>query len=232
MKAKILLVEDEENFGMVLKNYLELSDYSVDLAVDGDLGYSRFKTGSYDLIIMDVMMPYRDGFTLAKDIRKLNQQIPIIFLTARGEKEDYLNGYRSGADDYITKPFDSEVLLLKISAIFSRMISAPSSSVEKYDLGNYEFFPSLRELKCGVEVEKLSPKENELLQLLSKYQNRVMPRDEALISIWHNDDYFSKRSMDVYVTKLRKKLSRDRNLFIENVHGKGYVLRVLTKEAQ
>ncbi|MEM9053337.1 MAG: response regulator transcription factor [Bacteroidota bacterium] len=226
MKARILLVEDEENFGMVLKNYLELSDYSVDLAVDGDLGYSRFKTGNYDLIIMDVMMPHRDGFTLAKDIRKLNQHIPIIFLTARGEKEDYVNGYRSGADDYLTKPFDSEVLLLKISAILSRLSTAPSSAIDKYELGDYEFFPSLRELKSGVEVERLSPKENDLLLLLSKYKNRVMPRDEALITIWHNDDYFSKRSMDVYVTKLRKKLSGDQSLTIENIHGKGYILRI------
>lgn len=221
-----MLVEDEENFGMVLKNYLELSEYSVDLAVDGDLGYSRFKTGKYDLIIMDVMMPHRDGFTLTKDIRKLNQHIPIIFLSARGEKEDYVSGYRSGADDYLTKPFDSEVLLLKISAILSRMNSSSTPADEKYTLGAYQFFPSLRELKTGVKVEKLSPKENDLLLLLSKYKNRVMPRDEALITIWHNDDYFSKRSMDVYVTKLRKKLGGDESLAIENIHGKGYILRM------
>lgn len=224
MRARILLVEDEENFGLVLKNYLELSDYSVDLAPDGDVGFAKFKSNTYDLGILDVMMPRRDGFTLAKDIRKLNTELPLIFLTARGEKADHVKGYQVGGDDYLTKPFDSEVLLLKIEAILSRRTTIHRRE-ERISLGDFDYSPSKRELTFKGDVIKLSPKENALLELLHSYTNRVMPRSEALNKIWGSEDYFTTRSMDVYIAKLRKKLSVDQRLTIENIHGSGYILR-------
>lgn len=225
MKSKILLVEDEANFGPVLKSYLELADHDVCLATDGDLGYSRFKKGDYDLCILDVMMPKRDGFSLAEDIRKLNRSVPIIFLTARGEKEDQIKGYRSGGDDYLTKPFDSEVLLLKIEAMLERR-GAIMKSPDKLEIGRYTYFPAKRFLSFDQKNEKLSPKEGALLEMLCRHINQVMPRSEALLKIWKNDDYFTTRSMDVYVAKLRKKLSADSRISIENVHGTGYILRI------
>ncbi len=225
MKAKILLVEDEENFGQVLKSYLELADYSVELAQDGDLGYSRFKSGTYDLCIFDVMMPKRDGFTLAADVRKLNQEIPIVFLTARGEKEDQVKGYKTGADDYLTKPFDSEVLLLKIEAILARR-GGTKPQAEILEIGHYRFKPRERMLDLNGNSERLSPKEGALLEMLIQHVNSVMPRSEALLKIWNNEDYFTTRSMDVYVAKLRKKLERDSRIRIENIHGTGYILHV------
>lgn len=231
MKARILLVEDEENFGLVLKNYLELSEYSVDLAPDGDVGFAKFKSNQYDLGILDVMMPRRDGFTLAKDIRKFNTELPLIFLTARGEKEDQIKGYQVGGDDYLTKPFDTEVLLLKIEAILGRR-SFKVAREEKISIGNFEYFPAKRELIFPGETIKLSPKENALLELLHKYVNRVMPRSEALHKIWGSEDYFTTRSMDVYVTKLRKKLSMDAGIGIENIHGTGYILQVTEERAR
>jgi DNA-binding response OmpR family regulator len=223
MKANILLVEDEENFGQVLKSYLELADYSVALATDGDVGYARFKSGSFDLCIFDVMMPKRDGFTLAQDVRKLNARIPIIFLTARGEKEDQVKGYQSGADDYLTKPFDSELLLLKIEVILSRFQAKPGK-IEVVDIGAFQFNRSRRELLKDGKMTRLSPKENDLLTMLYHYKNDVMPRSEALLKIWKNEDYFTTRSMDVYVAKLRKKLQADPSIRIENIHGEGYIL--------
>jgi DNA-binding response OmpR family regulator len=224
MKGRILLVEDEANFGQVLKSYLELSDYRVDLATDGDVGYSRFKSSEFDLCILDVMMPKRDGFSLAEDIRKIDRRVPLIFLTARGEKEDQIKGYRSGADDYLTKPFDSEVLLLKIERILER--NGEEKKPEVLEIGRYRYSPAKRLLELGDHSEKLSPKEGALLEMLVRYTNRVMPRSEALIKIWKNDDYFTTRSMDVYVAKLRKKLERDEAIQIENVHGTGYILHV------
>lgn len=224
MNGRILLVEDEANFGQVLKSYLELADYHVDLATDGDLGFSRFKSAEFDLCILDVMMPKRDGFSLAEDIRKIDRKIPLIFLTARGEKEDLIKGYRSGADDYLTKPFDSEVLLLKIKRILER--HGAEEQPESLDIGRYRYSPAKRLLELGDKSEKLSPKEGSLLEMLVRYANRVMPRSEALIKIWNNDDYFTTRSMDVYVAKLRKKMARDEKISIENVHGTGYVLKI------
>jgi len=224
MNGRILLVEDEANFGQVLKSYLELADYHVDLATDGDLGFSRFKSAEFDLCILDVMMPKRDGFSLAEDIRKIDRKIPLIFLTARGEKEDLIKGYRSGADDYLTKPFDSEVLLLKIKRILER--HGEEEQPESLEVGRYRYFPAKRLLEFEDGSEKLSPKEGALLEMLVRYTNQVMPRSEALIKIWNNDDYFTTRSMDVYVAKLRKKLDRDEGIQIENVHGTGYILHV------
>jgi len=225
MKARILLVEDEENFGLVLKNYLELSDYFVDWAPDGDVGYAKFKSNKYDLVILDVMMPLRDGFTLAKDIRKLDSNLPLIFLTARGEKQDHIKGYQAGGDDYLKKPFDTEVLLLKIEAILGRKgFRMPKK--EPVSMGVFDYFPSKRELVHNDKTIKLSPKESALLELFHHHINKVTPRSEALQKIWGTEDYFTTRSMDVYVTKLRKKLSLDSELTIENVHGRGYILHV------
>lgn len=227
-KAHLLLVEDEENFGSVLKNYLELSGYSVDLAQDGNVGVSKFKGGQYDLCILDVMMPFKDGFTVAREIRSKNKRVPIIFLTAKGEKEDQLKGYRAGGDDYLTKPFDTEVLLLKLERILERSQSEIISGNEELTVGSFSFNPSTRILSINGIEERLSPKEGKLLHLLCKYQNSTLPRQIALIEIWNNDDYFATRSMDVYIAKLRKKLKQDPSIEIENIHSSGYLLRINT----
>jgi len=225
-KARLLLVEDEENFGSVLKNYLELSGYSVELAEDGNVGVSKFKHGAFNLCILDVMMPFKDGFTVAKEIRSKNKKIPIIFLTAKGEKEDQLKGYRSGGDDYLTKPFDTEVLLLKLERILERSQNIVLAETEELVLGQFTFTPSTRILIFKDSVDKLSPKEGKLLHLLCKYKNNILPRHVALNEIWKNDDYFATRSMDVYIAKLRKKLKPDPTIEIENIHSSGYLLRV------
>ena len=225
-KSRILLVEDEENFGSVLKNYLELSGYSVELAKDGNIGVSRFKSGEYDLCILDVMMPFKDGFTVAKEIRKKDAHVPIVFLTAKGEKEDQLKGYKAGGDDYLTKPFDTEVLLMKIERMLKRSIVDHSNISESIELGKFSFYPSTRKLAINGTEERLSPKESKLLHLLCKYRNQIMPRSVALTEIWKNEDYFTARSMDVYIAKLRKKLRVDQSIEIENIHSAGYLLKV------
>jgi DNA-binding response OmpR family regulator len=227
-KARLLLVEDEENFGSVLKNYLELSGYSVDLAEDGNVGVSKFKGGNYDLCILDVMMPFKDGFTVAREIRSKNKKVPIIFLTAKGEKEDQLKGYRAGGDDYLTKPFDTEVLLIKLERILERSRGEIRSENEELSIGRFTFNPSTRILAINGAEDRLSPKEGKLLHLLCKYQNSTLPRQIALIEIWNNDDYFATRSMDVYIAKLRKKLNQDPSIEIENIHSSGYLLRINT----
>jgi len=228
-KARLLLVEDEENFGSVLKNYLELSGYFVDLAQDGNVGVAKFKGGQYDLCILDVMMPFKDGFTVAKEIRSKNKQVPIIFLTAKGEKEDQLKGYRSGGDDYLTKPFDTEVLLLKLDRILERSTSDVFSEMEPLSIGQFTFDPETRILSINSQEDKLSPKEGKLLHLLCKYKNSTLPRSVALTQIWNNDDYFATRSMDVYIAKLRKKLKPDPSIEIENIHSHGYTLKILER---
>ena len=234
---KILLVEDDQNFGDVLRSYLEMHDYSVTLATDGVLGIEAFKKGTYDLCIFDVMMPRKDGFTLAKEVRERNQEVPIIFLTAKTMKEDVLNGFKMGADDYIPKPFNSEELLYRIQAILKRSAKAPDPRDEQreFAFGKYHFNYTLRILTyTGTVAEgeehqwKLSPKEAELLKLFCKYLNDVMPRSEALTKIWNDDNYFTARSMDVFVTKLRKYLSKDPSIEIANIHGNGF--RLLVKD--
>lgn len=225
-KAHILLVEDEENFGSVLKNYLELSGYMVDLAQDGNVGISKFKTGQFDLCILDVMMPFKDGFSVAREIRSRNKKVPIIFLTAKGEKEDQLKGYKAGGDDYLTKPFDTEVLLLKLERILHRAKIELIAHQEEISIGKFSFNPSTRVLSLNGKKDKLSPKESKLLLLLYKFQNRTLPRSVALNEIWNNDDYFSTRSMDVYIAKLRKKLKNDELVQIENIHSSGYLLKI------
>jgi two-component system, OmpR family, response regulator len=226
-KAKILLCEDDPNLGMVLKNYLELNDYDVVLERDGRLGMAAFQREKFDLCLLDVMMPHVDGFSLAEDIRDVNPDVPLFFLSAKTMKEDIIQGYKLGADDYITKPFDSEVLLLKIKAILKRNeeLNREIANTE-YDLGTYHFNPKLRELSVNGKMNTLSPKENELLKMLSEYKNDLLPREIALKKIWGSDTYFNGRSMDVYIAKLRKYLKEDENIEIVNIHGNGFRLVV------
>mgnify|MGYP000754614887 FL=1 len=224
---KILLVEDDPNFGTVLKDYLALNDYNVTHAKDGIEGLIMFKNNDFDLCILDVMMPRKDGFSLAQDIRSKNKEIPIIFLTAKTLKEDVLKGYQVGADDYLNKPFDSEVLLFKIKAILQRKESDTSAENEQFEfnIGGFFFNSKLRHLSVGEEEpQKLSPKESKLLRMLALHKNDLMPRELALTKIWRDDNYFTSRSMDVYIAKLRKYLKNDDTVEILNIHGEGFRL--------
>jgi DNA-binding response OmpR family regulator len=224
-KYKILLCEDDTNLGMVLKNYLELTDYDVTLERDGRLGLAAFQREKFDICLLDVMMPNMDGFTLGEAIRDVDPDMPLFFLSAKTMKEDIIQGYKLGADDYITKPFDSEVLLLKIKAILKR--SEEENKINdniEFDLGSYHFNPRLRELKIGATVHVLSPKENELLKMLAEHKNDLLQRDKALKKIWGSDTYFNGRSMDVYIAKLRKYLKEDSQIEIVNIHGNGFRL--------
>ena len=226
-KVKLLLAEDDENLGLLLKEYLIAKGYETDLYPDGEAAYKGFtKNQSYSLCILDIMMPKKDGISLAKDIRLLNMDIPIIFLTAKNMKEDVLEGFKIGADDYITKPFSMEELIFRIEAIMRR-VSQDSNSHEDaiYKLGIYTFDSRKQILTGGEEEEvKLTTKEAELLRLLCNNANKVLERNFALKTIWIDDNYFNARSMDVYITKLRKHLKDDPKVEIINVHGKGYKL--------
>ena len=224
-KPKILLCEDDTNLGMVLKNYLELNDYDVTLERDGRLGLAAFQREKFDICLLDVMMPNVDGFTLAEEVRDINPDVPLFFLSAKTMKDDIIQGYKLGADDYITKPFDSEVLLLKIKAILKRNEELHKEEVNaEFDLGKYHFNPRLRELIFEGKIQTLSPKENELLKMLSEYKNDLLPREAALKKIWGSDTYFNGRSMDVYIAKLRKYLKDDPAIEIVNIHGNGFRL--------
>lgn len=225
---RILLVEDDPNFGTVLKDYLTLNDYDVHLAKDGLEGQIAFKNDDFDICILDVMMPKKDGFTLAKEIRE-KSEVPIIFLTAKSMKEDVLKGYQAGADDYLNKPFDSEILLHKIKAILQRKDTDMSNEdqIFEFEIGDFHLNSKLRQLSYkGGEPRKLSPKENKLLKLLAMYKNDLLPRDLALTKIWRDDNYFTSRSMDVYIAKLRKYLKPDERVEIINIHGEGFRLVV------
>ena len=229
---RILLVEDDQNFGDVLKSYLEMHDFNVTLATDGEEGLASYRSDAFDLCIFDVMMPKKDGFSLAREIRENDVQVPIIFLTAKNLKEDVLEGFKIGADDYISKPFNSEELLLRINAILkrSRRHEEPEEDVKEFDLGKFHFNYPLRILtfknENGDSKEKLSPKEAHLLRLFCLRKNDVLTRSEALTKIWGEDNYFTARSMDVFVTKLRKYLKKDPNIEIVNIHGNGFRLLV------
>ncbi|WP_282775529.1 response regulator transcription factor [Phaeodactylibacter xiamenensis] len=234
---KILLVEDDQNFGDVLRSYLEMHDYDVTLATDGEQGLEKYNDGTYDLCIFDVMMPKKDGFTLAKEIREKDEEMPIIFLTAKTMKEDVVKGFKIGADDYISKPFNSEELLYRIQAILKRSQAKadPREEIKEFSIGKYHFNFPLRILTFdpdGPEEEenKLSPKEAQLLRMFAMYMNDILPRSEALTKIWGEDNYFTARSMDVFVTKLRKYLKRDGNIEIVNIHGNGFQLLVRAEE--
>ncbi|MEO7537173.1 MAG: response regulator transcription factor [Ferruginibacter sp.] len=224
-KPKILLCEDDTNLGMVLKNYLELNDYEVVLERDGRLGLAAFQREKFDICLLDVMMPNMDGFALAEEIRDINPDVPLFFLSAKTMKDDIIQGYKLGADDYITKPFDSEVLLLKIKAILKRNEEMHREEVNaEFDMGKYHFNPRLRELTIDGRVQVLSPKENELLKMLCEYKNDLLSREIALKKIWGSDTYFNGRSMDVYIAKLRKYLKEDPSIEIVNIHGNGFRL--------
>ena len=228
-KKRILLVEDDPNFGIILRDFLKMNEYDVILAKNGMEGFEKFKKFDFNLCILDVMMPYKDGFTLATEIKAISPDIPIIFLTAKSMKEDVLKGYKVGADDYLKKPFDSDVLLFKIKAILKRnKISSIADTEEtEFVFSKYKFNSKLRQLKfLDDDPVKLSPKENLLLKLLIIYKNDLMPRELALTRIWHDDNYFTSRSMDVYIAKLRKQLKKDKFVSINNIHGEGFRLTI------
>ncbi|MAJ82910.1 MAG: DNA-binding response regulator [Flavobacteriaceae bacterium] len=228
-KKNILLVEDDHNFGSILNDYLKLHSYKTTLARNGVEGLDKFKKQTYDMCILDVMMPFKDGFTLAEEIRVIDDQVPLIFLTAKSLKDDMIRGFKIGADDYLVKPFDSEVLLLKIKSIFRRKFIENSKKESKieYTFSDFTFNSKLRTLQFREEDEiTLSPKESKLLNLLLENLNDLTSREEALVKIWNDDNYFTSRSMDVYVTKIRKYLKSDPNISIENIHGKGFKMNV------
>ena len=226
MSNRILLVEDDQSFGAVLKDYLSMNNYDVTLATDGEMGLKEFTEKHFDICIFDVMMPKKDGFSLAEDVKKINKNMPVIFLTAKNLREDILKGYQLGADDYITKPFDTELLLYKIKAILQRSAVVEDEEQEHFKLSNIYFDSVLRQLRVHDKEYKLSPKENELLKMLCMHRNDFMPRDLALRKIWKKENYFTARSMDVYIAKLRKILKDDEGLEIINVHGEGFRLLV------
>ena len=224
-KPKILLCEDDTNLGMVLKNFLELNDYDVVLERDGRLGLAAYQREKIDICLLDVMMPNMDGFAVAEEIRDINPDVPLFFLSAKTMKEDIIQGYKLGADDYITKPFDSDVLLLKIKAILKRNEETHREEVNaEFDMGKYHFNPRLRELTIDGKINVLSPKENELLKMLCEHKNDLLTRESALKKIWGSDTYFNGRSMDVYIAKLRKYLKEDETIEIVNIHGNGFRL--------
>ena len=225
-KLHILLCEDEESLGMLVREYLQAKGYNAELFLDGEAGFKAFTRGKYDMCLLDVMMPKMDGFTLAKEIRMLNADIPIIFLTAKTLKEDILEGFKIGADDYITKPFSMEELTFRIEAILRRVRGKRSNKVTRYIMGKFTFDTQRQLLTIGNKQTKLTTKESELLSLLCANANEVLEREMALKTIWIVDNYFNARSMDVYITKLRKHLKDDPSIDINNVHGKGYRLIV------
>jgi two-component system, OmpR family, response regulator len=225
--SKIFFVEDDLSFGSVMKSYLELNDYQVTWVDDGKYAVERYKNGIFDIVILDVMLPNVDGFTIGKEIRTISPLVPMIYLTAKTLKEDILRGYGIGADDYVTKPFDSEVLLCKLRAVLNRQQTDESKSrSEVYQLGEYKFNYRFRTIERAQVKITLSPKEAGLLRLLCLRKNELLPREEALQKLWGDDDYFTARSMDVYVTKLRKFLKDDPSVEIRNIHGSGFILEI------
>lgn len=224
---KVLLAEDDENLGSLLREYLVAKGLKTDLFVNGELALQGFKQGTYNICILDVMMPKMDGFTLAREIKKINGNIPFIFLTAKSLKDDVIEGFSVGADDYMTKPFSMEELLFRIKAILRRSSSNNTSETnETYEIGKYEFDSQKQILLHEGKMQKLTTKESELLKLLCNNMNNVLERNFALKTIWQEDSYFNARSMDVYITKLRKYLKEDESIQILNIHGKGYKLIV------
>ena len=223
-KMRVILSEDDENLGSLLREYLIAKGYDTDLYPDGEAAYKGFQKNQYDLCIFDVMMPKKDGFTLAKDIRMINSEIPIIFLTAKNMKEDVIEGFRLGADDYMTKPFSMEELIFRIEAILRRTLGEADNTQVVFKLGRFTFDARKQTLADANESTKLTTKESELLRLLCVNANKVLERNYALKTIWVDDNYFNARSMDVYITKLRKHLREEEGIEIINIHGKGYKL--------
>jgi DNA-binding response OmpR family regulator len=227
-KPRVLLVEDDPNLGNLLLEYLQAKEYDTTLATNGKEGLTQFKNNVFDVCIFDVMMPVMDGFTLAREVRKLDAETPIVFLTAKSMKEDTIEGFNAGGDDYLTKPFSMEELLLRLKAILRRTKNQTltNSDQNNFEVGEYKFDFNLQKLEVAGKAQKLTTREAELLKLLCINVNDVLDRTFALKSIWHDDNYFNGRSMDVYIAKLRKYLREDPNLEIVNVHGKGFKLLV------
>jgi DNA-binding response OmpR family regulator len=226
IKTRILLAEDDENLGSLLQEYLQVKNYETDWLLNGEKAFKAFERNHYDICILDVMMPVKDGFTLASEIRMIDKNMPIIFLTAKSMKEDVLEGFTLGADDYITKPFSMEELIFRIEAILRRTKGGGDQTENFYTIGEFNFDNQKQTLKIGDHIQKLTTKETDLLKLLCNNLNRVLERNFALKAIWIDDNYFNARSMDVYITKLRKYLKADPKVQIINVHGKGYKLVV------
>ncbi len=225
MSRKILLAEDDSNLGGLLRTYLSAKNYETTLFVNGRSAFEGFSADSYDLCILDIMMPEMDGLTLAREIRKTNPSIPVIFLTAKSQKDDIIEGFISGADDYITKPFSMEELLYRIEAIMRRTNTGPAAKPENpFTIGGYTFDSVKQILSYRDQSIKLTTKESELLELLCRHNNEILERNYALKSIWIDDNYFNARSMDVYITRLRKYFKKDPSVKILNVHGRGYKL--------
>lgn len=225
-QKSILLAEDDENLGQLLQTFLKTKGYSVDLARNGKQAYERYADGHYDFCIFDVMMPEMDGFALAREIRQIDPKVPILFLTAKSMKEDKLEGFNTGADDYMTKPFMMEELVARITAIMRRSGVEEKEEDEAQMIGNIKYDPVSRILYLKEEQKKLTTKEGQLLNLLCKMRNDVLDRQAALRAIWGDDNYFNGRSMDVYIAKLRKLLKEDERIEIMNIHGKGFKLIV------
>jgi DNA-binding response OmpR family regulator len=223
-KVKVLLAEDDENLGSLLREYLQAKSYETHWVTDGDKAFKSFEKNKYDICILDIMMPVKDGFTLAKEIRMLNREVPIIFLTAKSMKEDVFEGFSIGADDYITKPFSMEELLYRMQAILRRTKGDISKKQELYNIGKYRFDTNKHLLILEDKEQRLTTKESDLLRLLCNNANQVLERNFALRTIWIDDNYFNARSMDVYITKLRKYLKEDPSIEIMNIHGTGYKL--------
>ncbi|HEY5509418.1 MAG TPA: response regulator transcription factor [Prolixibacteraceae bacterium] len=223
-KMRVILSEDDENLGSLLREYLIAKGYDTDLYPDGEAAFKGFQKNQYDLCIFDVMMPKKDGFTLAKDVRMINSEIPIIFLTAKNMKEDVIEGFRIGADDYMTKPFSMEELIFRIEAILRRTLGEADNTQIIFKLGRFTFDARKQTLSDVNDSTKLTTKESELLRLLCVHANKVLERNYALKTIWVDDNYFNARSMDVYITKLRKHLKDETGIEIINIHGKGYKL--------
>jgi DNA-binding response OmpR family regulator len=225
-KIKILLVEDDPNLGSLLKDYLEAKGHQCILRTNGEDGYKSFINETFDFVILDVMMPIKDGFSLAKDIRGIDQKVPILFLTAKSLSEDKLKGFETGADDYMTKPFSMEELMARINAILRRSSDSLNKESSEFSIGDFSFDTKLQILKSDNQNQKLTTKESDLLKLLCKNENSVLERNHALKAVWGDDNYFNGRSMDVYIAKLRKYLKSDDRIQIINVHGKGFKLLI------
>lgn len=223
--GNILLVEDDESFGYILKEYLEINDYTVNWVKDGEQGLKAYQQGVYDLCILDVMMPLKDGFTLAKEIQEHDPEVPFIFLTAKALKIDKLKGFRLGCDDYVVKPIDEELFMARVKAIIKRTgDTSNGSQVVTHRIGKYLFDPANQALILDARVQRLTTKEAKVLQLLCEKKNQVLDRNKALKTVWGESDFFNRKSMDVFIHKLRKYLEEDPAVKITNVHGKGFIL--------
>jgi DNA-binding response OmpR family regulator len=224
-KASVLLVEDDMNLGFVVQDNLKMNGYKVVLATDGKQGLKQFNDVHFDLCLLDVMLPHKDGFSLAEDIRKVNETVPIIFLTAKSMTEDRIKGFRSGGDDYITKPFSTEELLLRIEAVLKRSLPGTKVAKDQFTIGEYTFDSVNYLLKRADQEQRLTRKESEILKLLCAHMNEVLPRELVLNMIWGDDNYFNGRSLDVFLSKIRKYLKDDPDVSIINVHGVGFRLQ-------